>query len=158
MTVLSDNEKLVKEADRRYKSIREKLLYVNGKLGLLGPDGRIKRDSKGRPIEGSIPQAKFYRMLGVIDTKLAQRTEEASRALLPDLLDTKDEYEKQRGDTLVDIDKARSNDNFVGVAILRKTLIELSVIISNIKEEIAFLHDEGELKKFERPSTLSIIA
>ncbi len=147
---LSETEKLILEADRRFSTTREKLIYVNGKMKALDDKGKPIKDTRGRAVPEHMTKSTFYRTLGDLVRKTGERTEEVSTKLLPRLLGLRDEYEKQLRDTLADIDVAHYDKQFLAVASLRRFYFEYSAYLSSLDEEIQALFDRGGLKKYEK--------
>lgn len=150
MTVLSDTEKLILEANRRYQTTRDKVLYVNAKLKTIDALGNRLKNAYGSPDPNWVGQAEFYRKLGSIAGKLAMRTGEVAKNLLPRLLEQRDEYEKQLNDTLSEIDTAKADHNFLAVAALRRFYFDYSAYLSSLEEEIQTYFDRGGLVKYEK--------
>ncbi len=89
---LSPTEMFIVESERRYKTTKDKVLYVNIKNGATDQFGNVIMSKYNRPVVQAIGKDKYYRMLGAIQRKYAQRTEDISIRELPNLIDTRHEY------------------------------------------------------------------
>lgn len=142
---LNDVEKFILIAERDYRSIQDKLNYVNLRMhySRIIEGGEIVVNVNCQKL--LIKKNVYYRKVGELETKAKVRAHAITRSLLPDLVNEHDTLKEDRKDIREMIVEAKAADNHMAAARLKRDQIDLGQRIFAVKENITRLMEKGNI-------------
>lgn len=145
---LNELEKVILIAERDYRSINDKLNYVNLRLKFIrfekgNPEPIINYKCKKKLIKS----AKYYRKLGELETKSKIRAQNIIKTLLPELVNEHDMLIEDRKELHEMQGDAKRADKHMAATRLKLAQIDTGRRIFAIKQNIATLMERGHLEE-----------
>lgn len=142
---LNELEKFILIAERDYRSIEDKLNYVNLRMHYC----RIKENKEIVVNVGCqkliIKKNTYYRKVGELETKAKSRAHAITKSLLPDLVNEHDTLIEDRKDIREMIVDAKKSDKHMAAARLKRDQIDLGQRIFAVKQNIAILMEKPDI-------------
>ncbi len=147
---LNELEKTILIAERDYRSITDKLNYVNLKLKYIKFEkGSLEPIIISNFKKNLVKKDLYYRKLGELQTKAKIRAQHIIRNLLPDLVNEHDMLVEDRKELHDMMGDAKRADKHMVAARLKLAQIELGKRIFTVKQNIATLMERGHLETEE---------
>jgi len=147
---LNELEKTILIAERDYRSINDKLTYVNIKLKYI----RFEKDNP-EPIinygckKKLIKSATYYRKLGELESKSKIRAQNIIKTLLPELVNEHDMLIEDRKELHEMMTDAKRAEKHMAATRLKLAQIDTGRRIFAVKQNIATLMERGHLETEE---------
>lgn len=146
---LNYTEQCILVAEKDYRTIEDKLNYVNARLKrvTLIREGnetivQVNEDAPDRPIHKSY----YYKKLGEMQKKVRERGQLISKNYMFDLINEHDTLLEDRKELRDIMQKAQQSDKIYSVILAKREQIDLGRRIMSLKELIKTLMEEPDLE------------
>jgi len=138
---LDDIEKNIVIAERDYRTVKEKLNYVNLRLGYqVIKEGELFTMNPTK----LITKSSYYYKLNIMNTKVKERATSITRGRLANLVNEHDRLQDDRIDIREMLNKAKGDSKFQACARFKILQIELGQRIASLEETIYHLTTDGK--------------
>lgn len=138
---LDDVERNIIIAERDYRSTKEKLDYVNLRMGYqVLNDGKLVTRNPTK----LITKSSYYYKLNIMNTKVKERATSITRGRLANLVNEHDRLLDDRIDVRELLNRAKGESKFQACARFKILQIELGQRIASLEETIYYLTTDGK--------------
>jgi len=140
---LDDVEKNIVIAERDYRSTKEKLNYVNLRMGYQYINKGSSEIHTRNPTK-LITKSSYYYKLNIMNTKVKERATTITRGRLTNLVNEHDRLQDDRIDIREMLNKAKADSKFQACARFKILQIEIGQRIASLEETIYYLTTDGK--------------